>query len=198
MNEGEGAHTTLLARPRRTSVSTMPDSDASPPGQANTSSGAVHGTLLQARDIHGGVHIHPAPAADPLVDDVCLDPPRPATGIRDRAELLATLESAMAGADPLPHVLVGPGGIGKSTIAAALAERAAAQGRSVFWVRPGSVAASMLEIAVELGGARAEAEPLAEAPRRAARWVWRHLDAAPQPWLLVFDNADRPEELDVE
>nr|WP_308210320.1 tetratricopeptide repeat protein [Nocardiopsis dassonvillei] len=171
----------------------------SPPGaHGNASSGAVHGQLLQVRDIHGGVTLHaPAPAPPPLAD-VSLDPPRLATAVRGREGLLEALGEAMEAGAPVPHVLTGPGGFGKTTVAAALAERARRDGWTVFWVRPGSVASSMVEAAVEVGGSRQEAEQVKGARRQAARWVWRHLDAAARPWLLVIDNADRPEELDPE
>ncbi|MDT0302592.1 tetratricopeptide repeat protein [Streptomonospora wellingtoniae] len=155
----------------------------------------VHGMLLQARDIHGGVHLHP-PAPTGAFADVSLDAPRPPEPLRGRDDLLAELDAAPADGAERPVVLTGPGGIGKSAVAAALARRAADRGRDVFWVRAGAVAPALLEAAVEAGGARAEAQGLASSPRRAARWVWRHLDAAPRPWLLVLDNADRPEELD--
>ncbi|MCK9870615.1 tetratricopeptide repeat protein [Nocardiopsis dassonvillei] len=169
-----------------------------PDAHDNASTGAVHGQLLQVRDIHGGVTLHaPAPAPPPLAD-VSLDPPRPATAVRGREELLEALGGAMEAGAPVPHVLTGPGGFGKTTVAAALAERARRDGWTVFWVRPGSVASSMVEAAVEVGGSRQEAERVKGARRQAARWVWRHLDAAARPWLLVIDNADRPEELDPE
>lgn len=169
-----------------------------PDAHGNASSGAVHGQLLQVRDIHGGVTLQaPAPAPPPLAD-VSLDPPRPATAVRGREGLLEALGEAMEAGAPVPHVLTGPGGFGKTTVAAALAERARRDGWTVFWVRPGSVAASMVEAAVEVGGSRQEAEQVKGARRQAARWVWRHLDAAARPWLLVIDNADRPEELDPE
>ncbi|KOX22241.1 tetratricopeptide repeat protein [Nocardiopsis sp. NRRL B-16309] len=174
---------------------------ASPPdAHDNAVHGAVSGQLVQARDIHGGVTINvpsPPPAPVPL-SDVSLDLPRLATAVRGRDELLDTLGAAMAVGAPVPHILTGPGGFGKTTVAAALAERARADGWTVFWVRPGNVAASMLEAAVEAGGSRAEAEQVRPTRRQAARWVWRHLDQAPRPWLLVIDNADRPEELDPE
>ncbi|MEU1897399.1 tetratricopeptide repeat protein [Nocardiopsis dassonvillei] len=169
-----------------------------PDAHDNASTGAVHGQLLQVRDIHGGVTLHaPAPAPPPLAD-VSLDPPRPATAVRGREGLLEALGGAMEAGAPVPHVLTGPGGFGKTTVAAALAERARRDGWTVFWVRPGSVASSMVEAAVEVGGSRQEAERVKGARRQAARWVWRHLDAAARPWLLVIDNADRPEELDPE
>jgi tetratricopeptide (TPR) repeat protein len=174
---------------------------ASPPdAHDNASHGAVYGQLVQAGDIHGGVTINaPAQAAPTApVADVSLDPPRLATAVRGRDALLAELGAAMKAGAPVPHVLTGPGGFGKTTVAAALAERARADGWTVFWVRPGSVAASMLEAAVELGGSRAEAEQVRPTRHQAARWAWRHLDNASRPWLLVIDNADRPEELDPE
>ncbi|WP_017570958.1 tetratricopeptide repeat protein [Nocardiopsis halotolerans] len=169
-----------------------------PDAHDNTSSGAVHGQLLQVRDIHGGVTLHAPPAAPPPPADVSLDPPRLATAVRGREELLEALSGAMEAGAPVPYVLTGPGGFGKTTVAAALAERARRDGWTVFWVRPGSVASSMVEAAVELGGSRQEAEQVKGTRHQAARWVWRHLDAAPRPWLLVIDNADRPEELDPE
>ncbi|MFI6574418.1 tetratricopeptide repeat protein [Nocardiopsis sp. NPDC050513] len=116
--------------------------------------------------------------------------------MRGRDDLLTALGEAMRVGAPVPHVLTGPGGFGKTTVAAALAERARTDGWTVFWVRPGNVTASMLEAAVEVGGSREEAERLRGTRHQAARWVWRHLDEAPRPWLLVIDNADRPEELD--
>jgi hypothetical protein len=171
-----------------------------PDAHDNTSHSAVYGQLVQARDIHGGVTINaPAQAAPAApVADVSLDPPRLATAVRGRDALLAELGAAMKAGAPVPHVLTGPGGFGKTTVAAALAERARADGWTVFWIRPGSVAASMLEAAVELGGSREEAEQVRPTRHQAARWVWRHLDNASRPWLLVIDNADRPEELDPE
>ncbi|WP_017583245.1 tetratricopeptide repeat protein [Nocardiopsis valliformis] len=174
---------------------------ASPPEahnrNANDVQGAVYGQLLQVRDIHGGVTVNAAQAPPPVAD-VSLDPPRPATPVRGREELLRTLRGAMERGAPVPHVLTGPGGFGKTTVAAALAEHARSAGWTVFWVRPDAILPSMLEVAVELGGSRQEAERFGAAPRSAARWVWRHLDAAPRPWLLVIDNADQPELLDPE
>lgn len=170
---------------------------ASPPEAHNSAHGAVHGQLIQSRDIHGDVNVY-SPQAPATVADVSLDPPRLATAVRGRDGLLEALRDAMAPGAPEPHVLTGPGGFGKTTVAAALAEHARAEGWAVFWVRPDAILPSMLEIAVELGASRTEAEQVKGAPRSAARWVWRHLDAAPHPWLLVIDNADRPELLDPE
>ncbi len=170
---------------------------ASPPEAHNHADGPVYGHLVQARDIHGGVTVNAAPAAAPVLD-VSLDPPRPATTVRGRHDLLTALREGMYGGDAVPHVLTGAGGFGKTTVAAALAEDARSEGWTVFWVRPDTILPSMLEVAVELGGSREEADRFRIAPRQAARWVWRHLDTAPRPWLLVIDNADQPELLDPE
>lgn len=170
---------------------------ASPPDAHNSAHGAVYGQLLQVHDIHGDITVNP-PQAPTTVADVSLDPPRPATTVRGRDGLLETLRNAMVRGAPVPHVLTGPGGFGKTTVAAALAEHARAEGWTVFWVRPDAILPSMLEVAVEMGASRTEAEQVKGSPRSAARWVWRHLDAAPRPWLLVLDNADRPELLDPE
>ncbi|SHI96382.1 Tetratricopeptide repeat-containing protein [Nocardiopsis flavescens] len=172
------------------------DSPSGP--RANTVHGDVYGRLLQARDIHSvtiGAGERPAP---PPGADVVLDPPRPAVAVRGREGLVGDLLAEMRAGTDVPHVLTGPGGFGKTTVAAELAQRARAEGRTVFWVRPGGVAASMIEVAVELGGSRREAEEVRATRHLAMRWVWRHLDGAPRPWLLVIDNADRPEELDPE
>ncbi|WP_436886513.1 tetratricopeptide repeat protein [Nocardiopsis dassonvillei] len=172
--------------------------DSPPEPHANTVNGDVYGRLLQARDIHSvTINAGERPAPPPGAD-VVLDPPRPATAVRGREGLVGTLLAEMRAGASVPHVLTGPGGFGKTTVAAELAGRARAEGRTVFWVRPGSVAASMIEVAVELGGSRREAEEVRATRHLAMRWVWRHLDGAPRPWLLVIDNADRPEELDPE
>ncbi|MFY7068046.1 tetratricopeptide repeat protein [Nocardiopsis changdeensis] len=172
--------------------------DSSPGTHVNSVDGDVYGRLVQARDIHSlTINAGERPAPPPGAD-VVLDPPRPATAVRGREGLVGELLAEMRAGAAVPHVLTGPGGFGKTTVAAELAGRARAEGRTVFWVRPGSVAASMIEVAVELGGSRREAEEVRTTRHLAMRWVWRHLDDAPRPWLLVIDNADRPEELDPE
>ncbi|QVQ51605.1 tetratricopeptide repeat protein [Spiractinospora alimapuensis] len=164
----------------------------------NSVPGSVHGTLLQVGDVHGSIHLHDAGTPPKEEPDVCLDAPRLTTPIHGRHALLEALDQALTHPDGRPRILTGPGGIGKSTVAAALAEKARNRGVLVFWIRPGSVAESMLEMAVELGGDPAQAARLAGTPRRAARWVWRTLASSPEPWLLVFDNVDQPAELDPE
>ncbi|WP_220386529.1 helix-turn-helix transcriptional regulator [Frankia sp. ArI3] len=88
------------------------------------------------------------------------------------------------------HVLHGLGGIGKSTVALALAATALDRGVRTWWIsatRPGAVPAAMGALAVELGATHHQL-------RRASLpdLVWRLLGALDQPWLLVVDNADDP------
>ncbi|WP_261559534.1 tetratricopeptide repeat protein [Frankia tisae] len=88
------------------------------------------------------------------------------------------------------HVLHGLGGIGKSTVALALAATALDRGVRTWWIsttRPGAVPAAMEALAVELGATHHQL-------RRASLpdLVWRRLAALSQPWLLVIDNADDP------
>lgn len=164
-----------------------------PPRSAGNRAGDVYGALVQAGDVHGDVHVY-APQV-PEAADVALDPPLPGVPVRGREELLGALRGELRAGAPV-HVLTGPGGFGKSTAAAALAEHARSLGWTVFWVHSDTLLPGMLEAAVELGGSRAEAEEVARSPRAAARWVWRRLDRADEPWLLVLDGADRPTELD--
>lgn len=168
----------------------MPPRD---PYLSNTNRGSVHGPLLRARDIHDAAH---ASLPGQGGSDAALHPPGVTTAVRGRTRLLRELAAAMEAGAPVPHVLTGPGGFGKTTVAAALAERAQADGRRVFWVRAGDVRAGLLEAAVEVGGSPSGAERVRDSPRRAARWAWQQLDRASEPWLLVLDNADRPEEID--
>ncbi|RNL85333.1 tetratricopeptide repeat protein [Halostreptopolyspora alba] len=161
---------------------------------ANESSAPVGGHLVQIGGNQGGVHVHaPPPPAEP--GDAALDPPRLRAPVRGRASLLDELTAALDHPDGHTHVLHGLGGCGKTTVAQALAERAAERAIRVFWVRPEDITTAMLWVAVELGAPQAEAARLAGAPKRAPGWVWRWLEASDKPWLLVFDNADHPTRL---
>ncbi|MGW1513515.1 tetratricopeptide repeat protein [Streptomyces sp. NPDC002394] len=91
-------------------------------------------------------------------------------------------------------VVAGTGGIGKTTVAVRLAERARATGRSVFWIRwrgESELAEQLVQVAVACGldeetleSARAERISLSDA-------VWDHL-ARTRKWLIVLDNLDDP------
>lgn len=92
---------------------------ASPGGVANTLSGFVAGTSLQAGEVHGGVHIHAAPATArrPVPRQL---PPAPAGFTGRKAELARLDQMELAtgrkGSSALV-VLTGPGGVGKTALA---------------------------------------------------------------------------------
>ncbi|MEU2086618.1 tetratricopeptide repeat protein [Streptomyces albus] len=85
---------------------------------ANRLSGTVHGSAVQASTVHGGVHVHVSTHRRHVV-------PRqlpPVTGVwTDREQELEELRALVAAQDPHASVLVvlsGPGGIGKTALAA--------------------------------------------------------------------------------
>lgn len=118
-------------------------------------------------------------------------PPR----LRGRDDLLSRLESKLAEGESRVQILYGLGGCGKTTVALHLARHARDRGYSVFWLSastPDRMITGMREVARELG-AEEEAIEAAWAGRISATdLVWRTMDAAERPWLLVVDNADEP------
>ncbi len=94
----------------------------------------------------------------------------------------------------LPHTLHGLGGVGKSQLAIEYAYRFAEDYDVVWWIsaeEPAAVRSSLAALAPRLGlqggGNVAEALPVVlDALRRGEPY---------RRWLLVFDNADQPEEL---
>ena len=97
------------------------------------------------------------------------------------------------------HVLAGLGGTGKSTIALALAEAAAARGIPAWWVPAvdaETVTARLLELAEDLGAAPGEAAQARAGQRNPADLLWRHLGRRTR-WLLILDNVDDPAVLTV-
>lgn len=53
----------------------------------------------------------------------------------------------------------------------------------------------MLAVAADRGASPGEVRAAQEGRRAAADLVWQRLDASPEPWLLVLDNADDPRSL---
>ncbi|MER7708402.1 tetratricopeptide repeat protein [Kitasatospora sp. NPDC097605] len=96
-------------------------------------------------------------------------------------------------------VLAGLGGIGKSTLAAALAERVRTDSRRhVWWVsaaEEGSLLGGMLAVARALGSPVAEQEAIASGTPQAPDVLWAVLEREKGRWLLVIDNADAPQAL---
>ncbi|MFJ4849196.1 AAA family ATPase [Streptomyces sp. NPDC088733] len=118
-------------------------------------------------------------------------PPR----LRGREDLLHDLESRLAEGSTQIQVLHGLGGCGKTSVALYLARQARDQGYSVYWLSaltPDRFATGMREVARSLGADEALIEAAWTGRTSATDLVWRLLDAAEQPWLLIVDNADEP------
>jgi hypothetical protein len=87
--------------------------------------------------------------------------------------------------------------MGKTTLAAWLAERAEQQGKTVFWIRwrdTESLTTQMIEVATTLGLPMAKVGLAQESGASLIDLVWDHL-ATTGNWLLVIDNVDQPQAL---
>ncbi|MEU8764920.1 alpha/beta fold hydrolase [Streptomyces sp. NPDC048659] len=111
---------------------------------------------------------------------------------KDRLGLVARLLSEEARQQV--HVVAGLGGSGKSRIALEAADRARRAGHRVWWVSTPELSQRMPMIARDLGAPSITVER-AWLVGTAMDLVWQLLDACPEPWLLIFDNADDPERL---
>jgi CRP-like cAMP-binding protein/tetratricopeptide (TPR) repeat protein len=121
--------------------------------------------------------------------------------VRGRDELLAELRRPLS---RLPRrsgrawVIAGMGGLGKSTVALAVARAAKARGWRVWWVAAGDAASltgGMLEVLRELGAPESVTVPVREGAPTAPGRAWEFLNGmhpAGRRWLLVFDGADSP------
>jgi tetratricopeptide (TPR) repeat protein len=110
--------------------------------------------------------------------------------LRGRDELLAEL--AVSGPEVI--VLYGLGGCGKTRLAVEAAlEAQQRHNRRVWWVsaaQPGALETGMQAVARHLGAGDADL-----ACGMAADETWRRLEAYPDRWVLVIDNADDPQVL---
>jgi hypothetical protein len=100
-----------------------------------------------------------------------------------------------------PQILAGVSGIGKSTIARSVADKARSADRQlrVWWISASSeerLSATLTGLASDLGASTADQARIhthtVAALGDVADRVWKLLDALPQKWLLVIDNADNP------
>ncbi|MEV6132275.1 tetratricopeptide repeat protein [Streptomyces violaceusniger] len=116
--------------------------------------------------------------------------------LRDRADLMRRLRTAVDGDGGQVHVLHGMGGCGKTAVAHALfTEAVHDRARIGLWVNASerlSLRAGMLAVAADRGAGPGELAAAHSGQRAAADLVWHHLDRSPEPWLLVIDNADDP------
>lgn len=115
--------------------------------------------------------------------------------LRGRDDLLEQLVALARRPDGRPAVLVGTGGAGKSTLAAALAEQARSWGRLVWWVSAADLAglsAGLAAVVRDLGGSVTDVESIAKGAADGPDRLWHLLEGSPHRWLLVIDNADDP------
>ncbi|MEE1820989.1 tetratricopeptide repeat protein [Streptomyces sp. BE20] len=147
--------------------------------------GNVGGPVVQARSIHGGVHIHPGPAQRWQRPAQL---PRPATVFVDRtteqARVAATLDAGRIA------VLVGPDGIGRTALAArVLRAQDEPGGYLAADLRP---APGRRPVALNvLGGfLRALGAPLVPGGLVEAQGLWRTLSAARRPAVLLAGASD--------
>ena len=114
-------------------------------------------------------------------------------GFKGRLGLLQEVREALLSGDrAVVQALHGMGGVGKTQLAAEYAHRFAGSYDLVWWIaceQPGLIGHQFTALAEALGCARPGAG--VEAARRA---VMARLHD-PGRWLLVFDNAESPEDL---
>ncbi|MFJ3861498.1 tetratricopeptide repeat protein [Streptomyces sp. NPDC090085] len=114
--------------------------------------------------------------------------------VRGRDDELTALRRMLKRPDGRLAVLCGVGGVGKTTIASALADIARAEGVRVFWVRwrgQGELAEQMARIAVACGLTEERLEEARAGRAGLPDVVWEQLERAGR-WLVVLDNVDDP------
>lgn len=119
--------------------------------------------------------------------------------VRGRRELLQQLRHLLRKPDGQMQVLAGMGGVGKSTVALALADYASRRGwrgrRLVWWVSAAdmiSLTGGMATIARRLGATQADLDAVSSASADGPDRLWSLLGRARPGWLLIIDNADEP------
>jgi tetratricopeptide (TPR) repeat protein len=112
-----------------------------------------------------------------------------------RESLLLNLQrslEAKSKASVLPHALHGSGGVGKTQLAVEFAYRFGDRYDLVWWI-PAEQQTLVLQSLAELG--RELGVPLTQEFTQAASLVIEALAATSRRWLLVFDNANDPDDL---
>jgi len=120
--------------------------------------------------------------------------------VRGRDVLLAELRRALMGRKRRENlwVLTGMGGLGKSTVALAVADTARARGRRAWWVTAtdtASLTGGILEVLAQLGAPESVTRLVREGAATAPDRAWEFISGtrlARKRWLLVFDDADNP------
>ncbi|TDB71871.1 tetratricopeptide repeat protein, partial [Micromonospora sp. KC723] len=139
----------------------------------------------------------PEPDQPDRAGRVSVEPPlgRLDSPLYGRDDLIEEILSGRpAGSEPPSsvHVLHGLPGSGKSHLAAEIARRVQLAGRQVWWVSALRLSSGMREVATRLGAPSSAVERAWAGDAAATDLVWRFLDRATQPWVLVIDNANEP------
>ncbi|WP_266674010.1 tetratricopeptide repeat protein [Streptomyces sp. NBC_01443] len=114
--------------------------------------------------------------------------------IRGRAQDLDVLRRLVKRPDGRFAVLCGTGGVGKTTIASALAQVAEAEGVRGFWVRwrgEADLAEQMIRVAVACGLPEERLESARAGRIGLPDVVWEQLGRSVR-WVVVLDNVDEP------
>lgn len=121
-----------------------------------------------------------------------LPAPQLAVQARGRADVIDALSGLARVPDGHVHVLAGAGGLGKSTVARAVAEQVKAGGGRVWWVPAGDsvlLAQLLLGLARELGASTGQVKEALAGRLNPSDVLWSQLEQSPG-WTLLLDNAD--------
>ncbi|MFD4143260.1 FxSxx-COOH system tetratricopeptide repeat protein [Streptomyces sp. NPDC058572] len=163
----------------------------------------VQATASLLRSLDRPVQLPEAASAGPrfpgTVPKIWNAPPRN-PGFTGRSVVLERMRDQLGGGMsvaavlPQPQTLYGLGGVGKTQVALEYVHRFMADYDLVWWIsaeQPDDVVAGLAELAVRLGAQGGD--DMAAASQEAIDLLRR---GVPSPrWLLVFDNADDPEQL---
>jgi tetratricopeptide (TPR) repeat protein len=118
--------------------------------------------------------------------------------LRGRDTVLTTLTECVVDLGGQVIVLHGGGGYGKSEVALRLAEEVVEQRVEVWWVSAAdgpSLVSALREVAIQAGANPGLVAMAWSGHANAPDLLWRTLRRSATRWLLIIDNADRPEEL---
>lgn len=169
----------------------------------NTINGWVDGLVVQAGHVDEVnttvVHLDGQEQAT-SADRWSVEPPWDRLGhpLRGRDTLRTMLTGRVVGPGEQVIVLHGGGGYGKSGVALRLAEDTMARGVEVWWVSAAdgpSLVGGLREVAIQAGANPGLVALAWSGHANAPDLLWRTLRRLTTRWLLIIDNADRPEVL---